>query len=40
MKCMENFSWQHGKKRQLNEIDIDGKSVLLTFHADTGGVDV
>jgi len=40
LKCVENFSWKCEKKRQLNEVDIDGNGVLLTFHADRGGVEV
>jgi uncharacterized OB-fold protein len=40
LKCVKNFRWKCEKKRQLNEVDMDGKGVLLTFHADTGEVDV
>jgi hypothetical protein len=34
------FGLKSEKKRQLNEIDMDGKGFMLTCHADTGGVDV
>ena len=38
--CGEFLVWKVKRKRQLNEVDMDGKGVLLTCHPDTWGVDV